>query len=133
MEVHAQRVPIRTIEPFSTFEDDDIVAKLHRAIEPDGAGRWHVEGDGCIPRLNVVEPCNADGREVGREGEIPLARLTAAGQIVLFGQRWRELQVFHLGGPGPGCSQMSLQTVTAAGDLAEDDGKPVERDRCANG
>ena len=96
VEVHAQRVPVRTVEPFSAFEDDDIAAKLHGAIEPHGAVRRHIEGNGCIPRLDVVQPCDANRREAGREGEIPLARLTAARQVVLLGQRWRELEVLHL-------------------------------------
>src|ERR1700730_16372046 len=96
VEVHAQRVPVRPVEQFGAFEEDDTGAKWTGRIGPHGAVRRHIEGNGYIPRLDVVQPCDANRREAGREGEIPLARLTAARQVVLLGQRWRELEVLHL-------------------------------------
>src|SRR5438552_14635415 len=83
VEIDAQGVPVRTIDPLNSFEDDDIPAKLHRAIEPHASGRRHIEGGRGISWLDVVEPRNANRREVGREGEIPLTRLTTARKIVL--------------------------------------------------
>src|SRR5438552_9988960 len=109
VEVNAQRAPVRTIGPLSSFQDDDIPAKLHRAIEPHASGRRHIEGDGDFSWLDVVEPRNANRREVGREGEIPLTRLATARKIVLLGQRWRQLQVLNLGGTGPARGEVGLQ------------------------